>query len=399
MELKADSKGGVFHQPFQQRVTSATDQREKVLYLVRTKGPLLPVQINKELNTNVLFASAMLSELVDNKQLRLTYLKIGGSPLYYAPGQESKLQQYAKHLPEKELRAYELLQEKKVLRDKDQTPLVRATLREIKDYSVLLEVTSDGRIDLFWKWYLLPSEEAEQLIRVWFEQQAAAPLPDAPPSYAAPPQQLQEPLHQLQQPPSLIPSQVEERIGTESSLESPATRLQPWKEENVKEKSKEREREDQRTKTVQEKVAGREEYKEKIREEQKEKKNIPDLSESTAEKPDMEGLLFDTSVRDKFLKKVKQFCDKQEIKIVDYKILRKEADIELSILIPSNVGLLHYFCKAKNKQRCNEGDVSTAYITSKARNLPVLFLTSGEITKKAEDLARREFKTMTIKKV
>ncbi|MBI1970594.1 hypothetical protein HYS47_02520 [Candidatus Woesearchaeota archaeon] len=397
MELKADSKGGVFHQPFQQRATSATDQREKVLYLVRTKGPLLPVQINKELNTNVLFASAMLSELVDNKQLRLTYLKIGGSPLYYAPGQESKLQQYAKHLPEKELRAYELLQEKKVLRDKDQTPLVRATLREIKDYSVLLEVTSDGRIDLFWKWYLLPSEEAEQLIRLWFEQQTIpAPLPDVPPSYAAPHQQLQEPLHQLQQPPSM----AEERRSAEPRIEPQTTimqPIQPGKDENVKDKEKERE--DQRTKTVQEKVNERGESKENNREEQKEKKGLSGLSGSTAEKLDMEGLLFDTSVKDKFLKKIKQFCDKQEIKIVDYKILRKEADIELSILIPSNVGLLHYFCKAKNKQRCNEGDVSTAYITGKARNLPVLFLTSGDITKKAEELARREFKTMTIKKV
>ena len=59
------------------------DHREKLLKIVQDKGPLLPAQINRELNTNVLFASAMLSEMVDAKKLRLSSMKIGGSPLYY----------------------------------------------------------------------------------------------------------------------------------------------------------------------------------------------------------------------------------------------------------------------------------------------------------------------------
>ena len=92
------------------------DNQQKILFLVKSKGPLLPSQINKELNVDVLFASAMLSELVDRKLLRLSKAKIGGSPVYYAQGQESKLDILYPYLNEKERRAYDLLKENKVLR-------------------------------------------------------------------------------------------------------------------------------------------------------------------------------------------------------------------------------------------------------------------------------------------
>ena len=92
------------------------DHRDKILQLIRLNGPLLPSAINKEIETDVLVASAMLSELVDNKIIKLSSVKVGGSPLYYYPGQENKLQQYSDKLHEKEQRTYELLREKKILK-------------------------------------------------------------------------------------------------------------------------------------------------------------------------------------------------------------------------------------------------------------------------------------------
>ena len=70
-----------------------SDSRDKALSIVKTKGPVLPGQVNKELNMNVLFASAVLSELVDSKLIKLSHAKIGGSPVYYAVGQEPRLGQ------------------------------------------------------------------------------------------------------------------------------------------------------------------------------------------------------------------------------------------------------------------------------------------------------------------
>ena len=75
------------------------DIRDRIIDLIRIKGPVIPAQISKEISTNIIIASAYLSELVDHKKLRLSKLKIGGgSPLYFLPGQEARLQDFSKHL-------------------------------------------------------------------------------------------------------------------------------------------------------------------------------------------------------------------------------------------------------------------------------------------------------------
>ena len=149
--------------------------QDKILSLVRLKGPLLPSQINKELNTNVLFASAMLSELVDRKQLKLSHAKIGGSPVYFMEGQEHRLEMLYGYLHEKLKKAYDLLKNDKVLNDAEQEPVVRAALRELKDFARPLDVFLDGEKHLFWKWHVFPDKEAETIIKTllvgWLERQ------------------------------------------------------------------------------------------------------------------------------------------------------------------------------------------------------------------------------------
>ncbi len=141
------------------------DNKEKILSLVREKGPLLPSDIYKELDTSVLFASAMLGELVSKNLLKLTSLKRGSSPYYYLPGQEPKLENLNQFLNEKEKRAYVLLKEKGILRDLDMPPQVRVSLRAIKDYALPLQVNYNDKTEIFWKWFLLPKEEAEETIK------------------------------------------------------------------------------------------------------------------------------------------------------------------------------------------------------------------------------------------
>jgi hypothetical protein len=145
------------------------DHREKLLSIVEEKGPLLPAQINRALNTNVLFASAMLSEMVDQKKLKLSNMKVGGSPLYYCKGQEQRLVDFAEKLDAPYHNAFKLLKDKKILRDRDQQPAVRVCLREIKDFAVPLEVTANGSTDLFWKYYLISDDDAKASIKAYLE--------------------------------------------------------------------------------------------------------------------------------------------------------------------------------------------------------------------------------------
>lgn len=137
------------------------DLKDKVLEIVRYSGPVIPVNISKAINTNILFASAILSELVSQKKLYVTNAKIGGSPMYYLKGQESKIQTLYNHLGERPREIFNLIKEKKVLRDKELEPWQRVAIREIKDFAVMLNVTIQDETEVFWKWYLISDDEAK----------------------------------------------------------------------------------------------------------------------------------------------------------------------------------------------------------------------------------------------
>ncbi|MAG08600.1 hypothetical protein CMO89_03940 [Candidatus Woesearchaeota archaeon] len=281
--------------------------KEDVLEIVKRKGPLIPVQVGSELKISIIMASALLAELADDNKVNISNLKVGGSPLYYVKEHRHKLQDYSNKLHEKEKKSYELLKEKKILRDSLSEPLTRVTLREIKDFAVPLNVNYKGVTETFWKWYLLPNAEAESLIR---------------------------------------------------------------KELNVVKKEEKKE------------------VKEEIKQEQK---PHPVMKEKPVKKTAQKS--------DDFLKKVNEFFEKNKIKITNQNIIRKNNDIEFLVELPSSVGTLAYYCKARNKKRINEGDLSTVFIQAQSKKLPALFLTTGNITKKAGEMLRKEFQGMQVKNI
>ena len=138
---------------------------DRVKQLVRMRGPVIPSQISKEIGTNILMASAILSELASKNDVKISSVKFGGTPLYYVPGQEPKLQNYLTSLAQKEREAFEQLKSNGVLSDTSLDPATRVALRQIKDFAKPLDVSINGEAYLFWKWYLLANEEAEVHIK------------------------------------------------------------------------------------------------------------------------------------------------------------------------------------------------------------------------------------------
>ena len=55
--------------------------KQKILRTFRTRGPSLPVHIAKEINMSILFASAFLSELLSEKELKLSNMIVGSTPI------------------------------------------------------------------------------------------------------------------------------------------------------------------------------------------------------------------------------------------------------------------------------------------------------------------------------
>ena len=93
-----------------------TEKKPRVIEILKEKGPCLPSQISGGIGLSLLFTSALLSEMASDKTLRISYLKIGGSPLYLLPGQENMLENFTRHLHGKEKEALDLLKEKQVVR-------------------------------------------------------------------------------------------------------------------------------------------------------------------------------------------------------------------------------------------------------------------------------------------
>lgn len=281
------------------------DINQKIVELIKTKGPVIPSQISKEVGLDILMTSARLSELSSDGKLKISSLKVGSTPLYYLPDQKSSLQNFSQNLHDKEITAFNLLKEKKILRDVELEPVIRVALREIKDFAIPLQVTHQDKTDIFWKWYLLNKEEAS----------------------------------------SLIKSLLDEKL--------------PEKETEVRKEIKN-------------------EIKKPI--EEKQAKKFVDITPS-------------------LLEEIKSHLKKNRITIKSIEIIRKNSEIDFILEIPSGIGTLEYYCKAKNKKRISEGDLSSAYVQGQLKKLPVLFLARGEITKRAKEMLNNEFKNMNVNKI
>ncbi len=136
------------------------ETHEKIIGVLKEKGPSLPVNIAKALEISSLFISAFLSELTNQKRIKVSSLKVGGSPLYYLDGQHDKLEDYYKYLHPRESEAFLLLREHKVLKDRDQDPATRVALRSIKDFSVGFKMGDE----IYWRFVSVPQSEVDLIL-------------------------------------------------------------------------------------------------------------------------------------------------------------------------------------------------------------------------------------------
>ncbi len=129
------------------------ETHEKIIKILEEKGPSLPIQIAKQIGISSLFISAFLSELANEKRIKISHLKVGGSPLYFLDGQEEKLEKFYKYLHPREAEVFLLLKKKKILKDSEQEPATRVALRSIRDFSIGFKKNNE----IYWR-YMLTSE-------------------------------------------------------------------------------------------------------------------------------------------------------------------------------------------------------------------------------------------------
>jgi hypothetical protein len=105
------------------------------------------------------------------------------------------------------------------------------------------------------------------------------------------------------------------------------------------------------------------------------------------------------TVNDPFHSRLTEFFESAKIKVVEAKLVKRNSEMEYVLDVPSAIGTIEFYCKAKSKKTVNEGDLSTAFIAGQHRKLPTLFIRTGSLNKKAQDMLTREFKGLVVKKV
>jgi len=332
---------------------------EELLQVVRNRGPVIPLEIRNVLGKgDTITIGAALSSTVARGQVKITNVKRGGSPFYYAPGQEANLEKLGDFLNEKDRRTFQYLKEKRIIRDKEEEPLTRVSLRNMPDFAKKVSRTIDGEEEIFWRWFLVSEEHASSLIESKINQKSDVPVEVK--------QEVKSVEHQI--PHSQYTNSTELTQVKESVYVKPV-------EQEIKERVK------------------------PVRKERIQKKIEPVIERQTSLPKDDDKSDFFIENSEEFLDAVKSFFDRNKFIIKSSKLIRKGSDYEFVVLMDTPVGKAEYFCKAKGKRRCNEGDLSQAYLQGQLQRIPVLFLTNGEVTIKARDKLSSDFKGMLVKEL
>jgi len=126
-------------------------EKIRIISFIGRTGPIVSNTIAKTLNLNSFLTAALLSELVNEKRINASFIRVGGSALFYLNGQEEQLMKFTNFLGHKEKETYELLKKEGILQDKQLHPAVRVAIRDVKDFAIPLKVTKGNEEILFWK--------------------------------------------------------------------------------------------------------------------------------------------------------------------------------------------------------------------------------------------------------
>ena len=402
--------------------------QDQILNFLRASGPILPAKVAKNIKESILIASAHLADLVSQGKVKISNLKVGGSPLYYLPGQESQIYQYAAgNMNPKDLNVLNKLKEKHVLKEDGLDTLSKVALRSLKDFAIPLHVTVNDKRELFWKWSLLSDEETNNAIRnilsggvipkaieepqkvpeviepetIKETQNKKEPVVEETAEVISPTKEQEEtPVEEKSVAAEVKEEHLEAKEDPELVVEEPKKTKKPVKETPKEEEiieEPELEEEDELAELLLEENKKRAEQKQKEISKQTQLKQKKPFFKKVAEK--FAGKKR-AKVSETFLPSVEQFFKKLEINIDEKEVIRKNSEIEFHVKISSVVGETTYFCKAKKKKRCDEKDLSAAYMQAQIKKLPLLFLYSHELSQKATEMLESDaFKNALIKKI
>ncbi len=314
--------------------------KQKILKLLDEKGPSLPMHLSKDVQLSTIFTSAILAELIHEKKVSLSKLRIGSSHLYLLPGQEKKLEEFSDNLSGVEKEAYMILKERRVLDDEKQTPAIRVALRAIKDFATPLRYQEK----IVWKYTFAPTEEIQEILKNRKPAQQEIPREKiTPPTNEQLPQ---DPIPAIIEKPAIEEKAEKEIEKIVEVIEKPLEK----KIEQIFEKPIE-------TKIHIEKLTQRKgELQENLGLHKKDKKSI------------------------NFLEEIRAYLYGKNIEMLNTLDIKKD---EITAIIRQKER--EHLLVAYNRKRVSEKDILKAYKKAQSLNLPYYILFKGSTTKKMLD--------------
>lgn len=299
--------------------------KDQIISIIERRGPVLPVHVAKETKLSILFASAFLSELVSENRIKISNMKVGGSPLYFVGGQESMLENFYQYLNSKEKEAFILLKNNKLLEDERLEPAIRVALRGLKDFAFTFTLRDNENEKLLWRYLMVPEEEAKNMIK--------SMIPHIKP----------------------ILEKIKKKVASQV--------IEKNKQEKVKEDV--------------EKI-------EPIIEVKKESPLRNPLHRVSLDIENRHREIGKKKVESDFTQFVVNHLNENNIKILN-EINVKKKEYEGIIEMDSIVGKINFIVIAKDKKSVNESDIALAAQKSQLEKMPVLILSKGTLNKKAAD--------------
>lgn len=340
----------------------ADDFREKILTLLKTKGPLVPNDIKKVLKGDTLIFGAILSELASRGMVKITDLKKGSSPFYYIQGHEHKLDNLIEFLNAKDQVTARYLKEQKVIQDKNLDLLQRVSLRKIKDFAKEMNVSTSAGQLLFWRYHTTNEQDAMQILKHRYNKPPKQSIKKEISPVKKEIEQILKPTNNQEE---SKPAEIKSNTTIAKKIDSKTTNEELKKVEvNQKEKLDEKKSFENKPKTN---------YN------QKQITATPNLEKTP------------------FYNSVWEYFKEQGIDVIEETMISKNREYEFIIVVPSAIGTINYYCRARNKKKLNEGDVAPALLKAKQKDLQCLFLTNGDFTKKSLVLINKEYSGIIIK--
>lgn len=335
--------------------------KTKILSILKIRGPSLPVHIAHETQLSSIFAGALLSELASEKELSISNMKVGGSPLYFLRGQENALENFYTYLPGKEREAFLLLKENKILEDKKQLPAIRVALRNIKDFA--FPFLKDNEI--LWRFHSVSEEQVREILEPKIIEIPKRTEEKIIAKEIKPKTEVKKEIGQkIEEKPKIEIKQVEKK-------EKPATIEKKEKEEVKARKPR------------------------KKREIPKQKQEMLDIGLKKQEQKIKE---IKPKEKSEFVLKIIDFLKNQNIEILEERDIKKKEFAGI-VRIDSMLGKIKFFCIAKDKKRITENDLRLALQKSQVSKMPALIIYNEEPNKKTLEYAEKWSSLLKLKKI